>query len=114
MNVFECRPGDPIYSISTFTTCARGTPFSWEKSREIKVGEKVTYRGSEEDVHFKDHPNRWQVIYETADGVQFRAVAFLFVTEECWQQIEQHFQNQLCNGVNRTNAAGGPLASTTA
>lgn len=109
--VLECLPGDPIFCICTFNTCPRGIPFSWEKSREIKLGEKVTYRGSEEDEHFKDHPNRWQVIYETADGVQFAAVAFLFVTEENWRQIEQYFQHLHRDDGNGTSTAGGPLTS---
>jgi hypothetical protein len=111
--ILECQPGDPIYCICSFHTSPRGMPFSWRTSREIKLGEKVTYRGSEEDAHFKDHPARWQVIYETADGTQFQAVADHFVTEDHWRQIERHFQSQPQNGEDGARPAGGTVASTT-
>ena len=110
--VLECLPGDPIFCICTFNTCPHGMPFSWENSREIKLGEKVTYRGSAEDEHFKDHPNRWQVNYETADGTQFQAVAFLFVTEETWLALEQFFRETHRTEVNGSSSANKPLAST--
>jgi hypothetical protein len=109
--ILECQSGDPMYCIATFSTCPRGTLFSWAQSREIKVGEKVTFRGSEEDEHFKDHPNRWQVIYETLDGLQFQAVAYLFVTEETWLNILEYCQHLNRDGQNG-KPASGPLKST--
>jgi len=87
----ECRPGDEIVCIDEFHASPDGEGFSWATSHKFAVGERLRYVDARQDPYFKDRPNGWHVAFETMGGKRFSGTQSYFVTEECWQRIEQHF-----------------------
>jgi len=88
--LLECQPGNEIVCIEPFHASPDGEGFSWQTCRAFQVGERVRFLGSRLDAHFKDRPNGWQVLFEAADGKRYASAQTYFVTDECWDGIEQH------------------------
>ena len=93
MSVFlECRPGDEFVCLAEFHASPDGEPFSWQTSRHFRIGERLRFVEFREDQHFKGRPNAWLVVFEAANGARYAATQTYFVTEDCWQGIEEHFR----------------------
>jgi hypothetical protein len=107
--ILESLPGYSVFCIQTFHARPLDADPQKEPMHEIRVGDRVSYVASSEDEHFKDHPARWQFIFETADGRKFRAVDSLFVTEECWEQLENYFRDR---STAKQLPSNGPSCST--
>ena len=90
--ILECQPGNEIVCIAAFHASPEGEEFSWNTSRHFQVGERMRYLGSTQHPHFRDRPNGWLVRFEAEDGKHYAAIQTYFVTEECWQGLEKHFQ----------------------
>src|SRR5205085_3857527 len=92
--ILECQPGDALVCIQEFHASPEGEGFAWATSRQFQVGERLRYLGSQQDPHFRDRPNGWQVRFEAGDGKHYAATQTYFVTEECWRGIEAVFRSQ--------------------
>jgi hypothetical protein len=89
--MLECQPGDEFVCIQEFHASPEGEGFSWDTSRQFRVGERLCYVGFRQDPNLKDHPSGWLVVFEAADGKRYAGTQTYFVTEECWQGIESFF-----------------------
>jgi hypothetical protein len=103
--ILESLPGYPIYCIATFYAWPEGADRLVAPRQEIHVGDRVSYVASSEDEHFKDHPARWRVTFDTPDGRRFTAVDSLFVTEDDWERLEEFFRQKL---LAKPSPANGP------
>ncbi len=97
----ESQAGDELILIAEFVGCAEGEPFSWEKSRKFRIGERVRYVRFYQDQNLKDNPVCWMVVFEAADGKRYAATQTDFVTEECWQGLKKFFAKRLLRDSKR-------------
>jgi hypothetical protein len=107
--ILESLPGYPIYCIATFFARPDGSDPKVSPLQEIRVGDRVSFVAGSEDDHFKDHPARWQVTFDTPDGRRFTAVESLFVTEGDWERLEGYFREKL---LAKPSPRNGPAPQT--
>src|SRR5262249_15498213 len=93
--ILECQSGDEFVCIQEFHASPDGEGFSWETSRQFRIGERLRYKGFRRNDHLKDRPNAWLVLFEAKEGQQYAAEQTYFVTTECWQGIKKHFARRL-------------------
>jgi hypothetical protein len=105
--ILECQPGDEFVCIQEFHASPDGEAFSWDTSRQFRVGEQLRFRGFRQDPNFKDRPNSWNVLFETADGKCYAATQTYFVTTECWQGIKRYFAQRLLKEPRRKRVPPG-------
>jgi hypothetical protein len=92
----ESEAGGEIVILEEFHASPEGEPFSWDTSRQFRIGERVRYVRFFQDQHYRDHPGLgWNVVFDTSDGKRYVATQSYFVTEECWQRLKKFFAKRL-------------------
>jgi hypothetical protein len=90
--ITESQTGDKIIIIQGFHASPNNQPFSWQTSREFKVGESVLFQSFFHDRALQDHPGLgWMIVFDTSDGKQYAADQAFFVTTDCWSKLRDHF-----------------------
>ncbi len=93
--ITESRPGDDIIIIQDFHASPKNQPFSWETSREFKVGESVQFHSFFHDQAFQDQPGLgWMIVFDAGDCKQYAADQTFFVSMECWDSLRKYFSKR--------------------
>src|SRR5262245_42003441 len=91
----DCEPGDLFFCIGEFHASPDGQGFSWDTSRNFRIGERLRYVGFRQNPSSKDRPTGWFVIFETADKKKYAATQTYFVTAEEWLGLKKYFTRRL-------------------
>ena len=92
----ESQAGNELIILERFHGSPYGEPFSWETSRQFRIGERVRYVSFFQDPHDKDVPGLgWMVIFDAADGKRYAATQTYFVTDNCWRGLKKFFARRL-------------------
>ncbi len=89
--IIESEKGDQLVCIEEFEGPPQDVRPSPQTNRTFNIGERVRYLGFYRHLNLADNPVCWMVIFEAADGKRYAATQTYFVTEDCWQNLSQHF-----------------------
>lgn len=93
--ISDSQPGDEFVCIGSFHACPEGEDFSWQNSREFRIGERIRYADFFRDSNLSDNPVCWMVRFIAADGRRYAATQTYFVTVESWDRLKRHFARRL-------------------